>query len=133
VKVFLDTNVIVSAFATRGLCADLFQAIVAEHQLVLSESVLGEVRTVLTRKLRVPRKAVEELEALLRGQAVVVGSLKGSRMKGLDDADAAVVAEAVAGKVDVLVSGDQDLLKLPQPPVVVVSPRGLWDVLRRAT
>jgi putative PIN family toxin of toxin-antitoxin system len=133
VKVLLDTNVIVSAFATRGLCADLFQAIVAEHQLVLSESVLGEVRTVLTRKLRVPRKAVEELEALLRGPAVVVGSLKGSRMKGLDDADAAVVAEAVAGKVDVLVSGDQDLLKLPQPPVVVVSPRGLWDVLRRAT
>jgi putative PIN family toxin of toxin-antitoxin system len=133
VKVFLDPNVIVSAFATRGLCADLFQAIVAEHQLVLSESVLGEVRTVLTRKLRVPRKAVEELEALLRGQAVVVGSLKGSRMKGLDDADAAVVAEAAAGKVDVLVSGDQDLLKLSQPPVVVVSPRGLWDVLRRAT
>jgi len=133
VKVCLDTNVVVSAVATRGLCADLFQAILAEHELVLGETVLGELRTVLSRKMRVPRDTIHELEAHLRGHATVVKAAAKRRITGLDAADAAVVAEAVAGRADVLVSGDQHLLKLADPPVEIVSPRGLWEAFRRAT
>jgi uncharacterized protein len=133
VRIFLDTNVVVSAFATRGLCADLFQAILAEHELVLGETVLGEVRSVLKRKIRVPADTVDEIEAHLRGQATVVQAPRGRRIKGLDAADSAVVTEAVAGEADVLVSGDTDLLQLRGPPLRIVSPRGLWDVLRGAT
>jgi len=29
VRVFLDTNVLVAAFATRGLCADLMRVVLA--------------------------------------------------------------------------------------------------------
>ena len=130
-KVCLDTNVVVSAVATRGLCGDLFQAILAEHELVLGETVLGELRTVLSRKMRVPRDTIHELEAHLRGHVVKAAAKR--RITGLDAADAAVVAEAVAGRADVLVSGDQHLLKLADPPVEIVSPRGLWEAFRRAT
>jgi putative PIN family toxin of toxin-antitoxin system len=133
VRVFLDTNVVVSAVATRGLCADLLTAILAEHELVLGETVLGEVRTVLTRKMRVPRDTCLEFDALLRNQATVVRAAGEGRIEGLDPADATVVAEAVAGRADVLVSGDHDLLRLVDPPITIVSPRGLWDLLRRAT
>ena len=132
-RVFLDTNVVVSAVATRGLCADLFQAILAEHELVLGETVLGELRTVLSRKMRVPRHTIQELEAHLRGHATVVKAATKRRIAGLDAADAAIIAEAVGARADVLVSGDQDLLKLADPPVKIVSPRGLWGALRRAT
>ena len=132
-KVFLDTNVVVSAVATRGLCADLFQAILAEHELVLGETVLGEVRTVLSRKMRVPRDAIHELEAYLRNHAIVVKAAATQPITGLDAAGAAVVAEAMVGYADVLVSGDQDLLRLAAPPVTIVSPRGLWEAMRRAT
>ncbi len=132
-RVFLDTNVVVSAVATRGLCADLFQAILAEHELVLGETVLGELRTVLSRKMRVPRDTIQELEAHLRGHATVVKAATKRRIAGLDAADAAIIAEAVGARADVLVSGDQDLLKLADPPVKIVSPRGLWGALRRAT
>ncbi len=132
-RVFLDTNVVVSAVATRGLCADLFQAILAEHELVLGETVLGELRTVLSRKMRVPRDTIQELEAHLRGHATVVKAATKRRIAGLDAADAAIIAEAAGARADVLVSGDQDLLKLADPPVKIVSPRGLWGALRRAT
>ena len=132
-RVFLDTNVVVSAVATRGLCADLFQAILAEHELVLGESVLEELRSVLSRKLKVPRATIDELEAHLRMRAVVTAVKEAKPIRGLDAADAAVMAEALASGADVLVSGDQDLLKLVKPSVKVVSPRGLWDQLRRAT
>jgi len=133
VKIFLDTNVVVSALATRGLCADLFHAILAEHELVLGETVLDEVQRVLRRKLRVPADTVEEIEIHLRSQATVVKARGERRFKGLDKGDSAVVAEAVAAEADVLVSGDQDLLTLTEPPVRIVSPRGLWEDLRRAT
>ena len=132
-RVFLDTNVVVSAVATRGLCADLFQAILAEHELVLGETVLGELRTVLSRKMRVPRDTIQELEAHLRGHATVVKAATKRRIAGLDAADAAIIAEAVGARADVLVGGDQDLLKRADPPVKIVSPRGLWGALRRAT
>jgi uncharacterized protein len=133
VKVFLDTNVVVSAVATRGLCADLFHAILAEHELVLGETVLGEIRRVLSRKVRVPRDTIDELEVHLRAHATVAKAAAVRSVKGLDAADAAVLAEAAAGGADVLVSGDQDLLMLQDPPIRIVSPRGLWEVLRRAT
>ena len=132
-KVFLDTNVVVSAFATRGLCADLLNVVLAEHELVLGETVLEEMRRVLREKLRMPRGTVEQVEAFLRRQAAITKPEATPRLPSLDAADARVVAEAVAGQVDVLVTGDQDLLELEEPPIEVVSPRGLWDRLRRAT
>ncbi len=132
-RVALDTNVIVSAVATRGLCADLLQVILAEHELVLGETVLAEVPRVLHRKLRVPPDIIAALEVYLRKQAAIVGTSTIRAVKDLDTSDAAVVGEAVAGGADVLVTGDRDLLDLLKPPVKIVSPRGLWDLLRRAT
>lgn len=131
-KVALDTNVIVSAVATRGLCADLFRLIIAEHELVLGETVFRELRQVLAKKVRVPTETVEELEAYLRRQATVVPTPPKMSRKGLDSADAAVLAEAEAGAADVLVTGDQRLLEATESSVRVVSPRGLWDLIRRS-
>jgi putative PIN family toxin of toxin-antitoxin system len=133
VRIFLDTNVVVSAFATRGLCADLLQVALAEHQVMLGETVLSEVRRVLRQKLRVPRADVERTDAFLRGQAVIIAAEQPEPGTALDQADARVLAEAVAGEVDVLVTGDRDLLELREPPLKIVSPRGLWDLLRSAT
>jgi len=37
VRVFLDTNVLASAFGTRGLCADVLHIILREHELITGE------------------------------------------------------------------------------------------------
>ena len=54
----------------------------------------------------------------------------GGRRAGLDSADATILAEAVTAGMEILVTGDADLLELPDPPVPIVSPRGLWERLR---
>ena len=51
-RVFLDSNVLVSAFATRGLCVDLYERLLTEHQIVIGEAVVAEVLDVMKRKLR---------------------------------------------------------------------------------
>ena len=132
-RVALDTNVLVSAVATRALCADLLQAHLAEHDLMVGETVLQELARVLRQKLHVPPDIITELDSYLRRHATIVQRTSGGRMKGLDAPDAAVVREAVPGGAEVLVTGDGDLLALTTPPVKIVSPRGLWDLLRRAT
>ena len=51
-RVFLDSNVLVSAFATRGLCVDLYERLLTEHQIVIGEPVVAEVLDVMKRKFR---------------------------------------------------------------------------------
>ena len=48
-----------------------------------------------------------------------------------DAADAVVLAEAVAAEVDVLVTGDRDLLEIATiAPVRILDLRGFWEELR---
>lgn len=130
-RVFLDTNVLVSAEATRGLCADIVRAILAEHELVLGEGVLAELRRVLTEKIRVPAQTVDELEVFLRRAARAVRDAPTLDVEIRDAADAAVLAEAVTGEADVFVTGDADLLEIAAaPPVMILNPRGSWEHLR---
>ena len=129
-KVCLDTNVVVSAVATRGLCADLLMVILAEHDLVLGATVLAELRQVLARKIGVPKDTIRDLDGFLRRQATIVPAGPATAHASLDAADARVLGEAAAGGADVLVTGDRGLLAVSDPPVEILSPRGLWERLR---
>ena len=132
-RVYLDTNVVVSAVATRGLCADVLQAIVAEHELIVGEAMLGELRRILNQKLGLPVEMIDETEAFLRRQATVIKTATTVSVKGVDPADAAMIAEAAAGAADLLVTGDHGLQTAAGLPAKTISPRELWDRLRRAT
>jgi putative PIN family toxin of toxin-antitoxin system len=133
VKIFFDTNVLLAAFATRGLCADLFAHVLPEHELLTSGLVLRELRTTLRAKLKLPKKTIDEIEALLRDQTVVQTPREHLSLNITDSDDEWIVAEAMAGQADALVTGDAALLKLgKRAPLPIVSPRGLWDLLRGA-
>jgi len=131
VRVFLDTNVLVSAVGTRGLCADVFQTVLAEHDLVVGEAVLAELQRVLPKKMRLSRDLTEEMDAFLRQEGEVVVAGAPAPVVPRDADDIAVLGEASAGQVDVLVTGDRDLLELDgKLPFRVLNPRGFWEYLR---
>ena len=133
-RVSLDTNVLVSAFTTRGICADVLAVTLAEYQLVLGEKVLGELSRVLHDKMRMPEDAVIEAEAFLRQEAAVIsqGQMIDAPIRDHDDVQ--VLADALEGLADVLVTGDRDLLDVAdQLPVEVLSPRGFWEKLHGAS
>lgn len=131
-RVAFDTNVLVSAVATRGLCADVFNLVLAEHELIIGETVIAELKRVLRQKMRVPTEAVEEFEALLRQEGSVVGKTKALPIAIRDKADVPVLSEAAAGNAEVLVTGDRDLLEIAAAlPLQVLTPRGLWEQLRK--
>ena len=130
-RVFLDTNVLVSAAATRGLCADLFQVVLADHDLVVGETVLAELQDVLEGKLRLSAPTVAEFCGFLRHQGKVVRAGAPLRLKVRDPKDQPILAEAVAGQAEVLVTGDRDLLILgSRAPLPIRAPREFWEILR---
>ena len=130
-RVFLDTNVLVSALATRGICADVLRIVIAEHSLVVSETVLRELRIVLGDKFGVPHGTIGATERFLRKEGVVIDEAVPLGIDVRDPDDVPILEEAVAGKVGVLVTGDGDLLEIADwAPLAIVNPRGFWDSLR---
>ena len=130
-KVFVDTNVLVAAFATRGLCADVLRYILAEHQLVTGEVVLTELRRALSRRLKVPPHTVEAILELLRGHEVVPIPQAPSDLPIRDPQDRWILASAVDAKADVLITGDADLLDVASlAPLRVLATRAFWDLAR---
>jgi putative PIN family toxin of toxin-antitoxin system len=129
--VFLDTNVLVSAFATRGLCADVFRHILTEHDLITGEVIIVELRRVLRDRIKVPAPTIAAIEQLLRDQVVVPKPAEPHPLPIRDPYDRWILASAVAGKADVLVTGDSDLLEMAsRSPLPIVDPRGFWDMVR---
>ena len=131
-RVFLDTNVLVAAFATRGLCADVMRVVLAEHQLIIGEVVLSELRKAVRRRIKLPAATVDDILALLREQEVVPKPRTPSDLPIRDPDDRWILASALAGRADVLVTGDRDLLDIAaKAPLRVLSPRAFWDLLSK--
>src|SRR5205823_8049860 len=98
VRVFLDTNVIVAAFATRGLCADVFRLVLAEHELIVSPALIEEVTRTLTKKIRVSDQVVREVVAFLRAAgSTVEGAPELPTIVVRDPDDLIILGEALAG------------------------------------
>ncbi|MFO0708054.1 MAG: putative toxin-antitoxin system toxin component, PIN family [Nitrospira sp.] len=130
-KVFLDTNVLVSAYTARGICADLLRYILAEHELLTGEVNLVELRHVLRDRFHASSELIAAVEAELRDETIVPKPAKPSPLPIRDPDDRWVLASAVDGQADLLVTGDQDLLAVArQAPLAIVDPRGCWNRLR---
>ena len=129
-KVFLDTNVLVAAFTSRGLCADVVRVALSDHMLLTGEVNLRELRRVLRQRMRVPGEQVDRAIALLRAQTVVRKPRKAPDVAVRDSDDLWVLASAAAGGADVLVTGDHDLLEVADSPVRILSPRQFWELVR---
>ncbi len=132
-RVFLDTNVLVAAFATRGLCADVTRVVLAEHVLITGEVVLAELREVLNRRIKLPAATIADIMALVRDQEVVPKPRTPSDIPVRDPDDRWILASAMAGRADVLVTGDRDLLDIAgKAPLPILDPRGFWNRLSKS-
>jgi putative PIN family toxin of toxin-antitoxin system len=129
-RVLLDTNVIVSAVTTRGLCADVFRAVLAAHELVICPQVLKEVRRILGMKFGVPEQLIAEYLELISQEAILTKPEDLPDLAIEDQADAAIVAAAIVAKAEVLVTGDHELQGLKNiRNVRIISPRAFWEEL----
>ena len=121
-RVVLDTNVLIAALITRGVCSDLLEHCFRRHEIVLSEFILGEFRRHLYR-FGYTSAEVDEAEELLRWKATVVVPVPLEPSVCRDADDVMVLGTAVAGEATCIITGDKDLLVLRQfGSVKILSP-----------
>lgn len=129
-RVVLDTNVIVAAFAARGLCAEVFEVCIEKHSLIVSDYILAEVKEKLAQKIHLPQPYISEIITYLKNIAEIVNPAPIDSNVCRDSNDADIIGTAVGGGADLLITGDGDLLVLEEfMGVEIVTPRGFWERL----
>jgi len=132
VKIFLDTNVLVSSVATRGLCSDLMREIFSYHQLVISPELLKEIEHVLDNKLGLPKTLIYEFIDIIKQDSVVSHSIKNFDIEINDKSDLPILSSALNGEVEIFVTGDKELLEIKKiNNMKIISPREYWEILTR--
>jgi putative PIN family toxin of toxin-antitoxin system len=131
VRVFLDTNVLVSAAATRGLCADVLREVLTSHELLISAQVISELKRVLRTKLGVAQELVDDFVWLIQQDTVLARPAQLPKVEMEDQDDLFILSAAISGTADVLVTGDKELQDIGEiANLVILSPRQFWEKLK---
>lgn len=113
-KAVFDTNVLIAAFVTEGICSRLLiRGRKKQFDLILCPFILQEFKHVLTSKFLLNRNETREILKLV-SEAMHSLIHPAEPVSGIcrDANDDKILACALAAKVDYLVTGDTDLLEL---------------------
>jgi putative PIN family toxin of toxin-antitoxin system len=114
VIILLDTNVLIAAFVARGFCNELLEHCIRQHSLVTSDFIINEFRDKLSNKFKYKSEEINQATELLLSRMKVVASASLEQSVCRDPEDDNVLAAAIEGKCDCIITGDKDLLILGQ-------------------
>jgi predicted nucleic acid-binding protein len=131
-KVLFDSNVWVSALATRGLCADLARFAIerqgfGDFELLSCEAVWLETQRILREKFKAPDDAIEAArQAMSTARRVESGDWQPP--PGFPDPDdIPIVGAALGAGADLFVTGDKALLELREiEGMSIIDPRAAY-------
>jgi len=127
VTLVLDTSVLVAAFLARGTCAEVLEHCARAHEIVSAQPLLDELHDVLVRKFRQRPADARAATALIASRARLVTPAVLDAPVCRDPDDDLVLATAVAGEAEAIVTGDRDLLDLGQVgDIVILAPGEFW-------
>lgn len=124
-RLLFDTNVLFAAFVSHGACAGLYEECLQRAEILVSEAILKELGDKLRTKAKLPASDIRSVLQAVRADAEVVkGYAPLAEPVCRDHDDDHILAAAVAGNADVLVTGDQDLLVLKKyRSIPILTPR----------
>ena len=129
-RVVFDTNIFISAFATSGFQAQkaIDRVTVGNDHLLVSKQIIDEVLNVLERKFDHDSEGVARTALLIADMGELLATKQRLRLLK-DDPDNRILECALAGRADLIVTGDRELLDLKQfEGIRIVSLRAYLDM-----
>jgi uncharacterized protein len=133
VRVVLDTNVLLPALFASGLCEAVLELLLdsGESVIVLSDHIIDEVQEHAAGKFGVPEAELRQAVSFLRRRTEIVQPVDVAPDARPDPDDLPVLGTAIAGRADVLVTGDKELLALGEfEGIPILSPRAFYERLQ---
>ena len=128
-RVFLDTNVLASALATRGLCADILREVLAKHDLIVTEPLLNELKRILPKKFKIPVALANEMIDFFAQELTLIDNDVLQDIDIRDKDDIVILSSAINRQADLFVTGDKEVLALKNvQDMTIQSPRTFWDL-----
>lgn len=127
-RVLLDSSVLVAAHISRaGVCAELLEDVLMDHELVASEFILDELARKLREKFHFPAALVVEVRESIAQAADCVEPEEVPLDSCRDPNDLLILGSAVAGKAEMLVTVDKDPLDLKTfAGIPIIKPGEFW-------
>ena len=130
-RVFLDTNVLVSAVATRGLCADVLRESLVSHHLIVSATLIDELKSILHSKIGTPKEIISDFVEVMTQDSILSENTKLTNININYKDDILIPSTALNGNAELFVTGDKELLELGKiQSMRIVSPRKFWETLK---
>ena len=130
-RIVFDTDVLFAALVTHGLCRKLVRKRLAADIIISSAALLDELAQTVQRKIGADPATVPLFRVLReRGEIVTPAALPRRICRDADDD--MVLATAVAGEAEIIITGDKDLLILKKyRGIRILSPRQYMEFLDR--
>jgi len=126
-KVFFDTNVIISSLVTHGHAAEVFEHCISNHDCYTSQYVLSEMEEKLKEKIGYKEFEVKTAIDFLINNIEVINDYTALLETVCRDADDDILTAAVSVEADCILTGDKDLLVLKSfKNINIVSPKRFW-------
>ncbi len=114
-RVVFDSNIFISALAIPGSKAEkaIARIIDGKDRLVLSKAIIDEILVILARKFSRNREAISRVAVYLSDLGEIAQPAKKIKILS-DDPDNRILECSLAGKADIIVTGDNEMLKLKE-------------------
>ncbi len=114
-RIVLDTNILVSAFFWEGNESKIVRKCEKGELIsITSPEILDELERVLSQKFRISKNKINEYTRNILSFSEVVFPTGEVKVIKEDPADDLILETACLGKAEVIISGDDHLLKLKE-------------------
>ena len=127
-RVLIDSSVLVAAHISRaGVCAELLEDVLMDHELVMSQFIIDELARKLRDNFKFTEDEIAEVRRHLLANCEMVSPVEVPSTACRDPNDLPVLGTAVAGRADVLITVDKDLLDLREySGISIIRPGQFW-------
>jgi uncharacterized protein len=131
VRVLLDSSVLIAGVISRaGTCATLLEDVLNDHEWITSDFILGELSRKLRDKFKYPEDEIAEIRETVMLSAEFVTPIEIPKEACRDPNDLPILGTTIAGRAEVIITGDKDLLALETfRGIPIVRPGEFWKLL----
>ena len=127
-KLLFDTNVIISGSVTRGSSFDVIKDAIYRHDVYYTDSLLKEIQESLN-KLPLSN-SIKHFTIFIIKKYFIKGEPSVTAEEICRDPDDnKILADALTNEIEILITGDKDLLILKNyKGIKIISPKEYWNL-----
>lgn len=128
-KILFDANVIISGFVSQGYSFDVIKDAANKHEVYCTEYLIKETQKNLSTKFPLSHEAVKAIISTVKKQFTEGKTANIVEKISRDQKDDQILADAVTNGIDVIITGDKDLLVLKKHKgIKIISPQDYWKL-----